>query len=187
MDADERKRRLESILFPEREGTGSLFRRLEQEVEKLEASVDRPPVAVVPEPENKMDSEEKKQHEEWVAGTRKNALKVGGLMAALSWLGIGGWAGVGCHSCSDSGSAFLGALGFVLVGVISAFLIGTAAATISAWVACMKTAKGFEEATDFFEEVCWDEEEIAVAANIIGVLGILLALGVLVGAIFSIF
>jgi len=188
MESDEeRKRRLEAILFPE--AIRSAFDKMEREVEDLEASVDgrKPlPVAVVParKVEKEMNAEEKAV-QEWTDVTRKSSLKVGLLMGIVAWLGVGGWTGVGCYGCTEGGNAVFGAIGFVLVGVLSAFLIGVAGASISAFTACYKKVDSFDDATELFESVCWEEEDIAIGAVVLTVIGCLLALGVLVGAFFS--
>jgi hypothetical protein len=182
--AEERKRRLESILFPE-----ALLKEMEREVEELETSVERGPVPIVParKKTEKDMTEEEKAEKAWVEATRRSSLKTGLLMAIVAWLGVGGWTGYGCYGCTEGGNAVFGAIGFVLVGVLSAFLIGIATASIAAFSASMKKAGSFDDATDLYEEICWGEEEIAVASIIISIIGCLLAIGVVVGALFSLF
>ena len=107
-------------------------------------------------------------------------------MGIISWLGIGGWAGAGCYGCSEGGHSVLGAIGFVLIGVLSAFLIGVAGASITAFATCWKAEPHFEEACDMFGEVCWEDDDIAIGVIVLTVIGCLLALGVLVGAFFSV-
>jgi hypothetical protein len=192
---EERRRRLEREAvsrawkdrFPFPETIESLLDRLEKKVEDIEAGRDPEPVPVVPaeEPERDMNDWQKKYSDFDAEGVRKNALKVGGLVAAVAWLAIGGWTGAGCYGCAEGGSAALGAIGFVLVGVLSAFLIGVAAATATAFVPCVKRAEDFDDALYLYEEVCWGEEEVAVASVVISILGCLLAVGVIVGAVFS--
>ena len=186
-DAEERKRRLEKILFPE--AIRSAFDKMEREVEELEASVDGgKPVPVVPARKTEKDmTEEEKQEKAWVEAARKSSLKTGLLMAIVAWLGVGGWTGYGCYGCTEGGNAVFGAIGFVLVGVRAAFLIGTATASIAAFTASMKKAGSFDDATELYEEICWDEEDITVASIVLSIIGCLLAIGVVVGALFSLF
>ena len=179
---EERKRRLEKILFPDE--VESVFDKLEREVEELEASVERPPVPVVPIKVEK-PMEEKKENGFDAEAVKKNSLRVGLLLGIIAWLGVGGWAGAGCYGCSEGGNAVFGAIGFVLVGVLSAFLIGVAGASITAFAACWKAEPGLDGASDLFEEVCWEDDDVAIGAIVLTVIGCLLALGILVGAFFS--
>jgi hypothetical protein len=116
---------------------------------------------------------------------RKNALRIGLLVAVLSWLGIGGWAGHGCYGCADGGNAAMGAFGFVLVGVAAAFFVGAAAAVAMAIVPCAKAAEDLDDTLDLYESVCWDEADLIPVSFVIAAIGLLLFIGVAAAAVLT--
>lgn len=128
----------------------------------------------------------KDARKKWVKDARKNAVKSGILMFILGWLAVGGWSGYGCYSCVETGSAVAGTLMFMMAGLVSGFLIGGMAAFVAGFWAAYQREQDWNRAGDLYEEICWDEEGIAVGSFIVAILGFLLTIGLIVGFVFAI-